>query len=378
MRPLRGALVLSLTLVAAGCSGDGGGGSSGVVAQEPATTTTVVPAPPVPSPGPAGPAEAAAPPAAGPATTVTTGPPAPPKPPTRVGTPAKGVLVIGEKGAALADAPGGRTAGRLREGVTVAYTAIDGDWVHVLTPCENRAWARLDRGSRLVEAEVVVDAGHGGGETGAIGPTGLQEKELNLDISRRVVRLLEAEGVKAVLTRRTDYRVTIASRVAIAAALSPKAFVSVHHNAEPDETRANPGSETYYQVASPDSKRLSGLLYEEILQALSAFPAQWMGDRDAGAKTRLNLESRDYYGILRRSFDAGVPAALVESAFVSNPSEEELLRRDDVREAEAVAVTRGLLRYLRGNDPGSGYVDAYVRHAPAGGGGGSAGCVDPS
>lgn len=365
-------VALAAALVVSGCSGGGDDdASSGVVAEESSTTTVTMATPPP-----------TAPPTTvnttGPATTVTTGPAAEAKPPTRVGVPTKGVLVTGSKGAVLLDAPDGETIGRLRQNITVAYDAIDDDWVRILTPCESRAWTRLDRGTKLVDADVVVDAGHGGGEPGAVGPTGLTEKELNLAIAQRVVRLLEAEGVKAVLTRRTDYRVTLASRVAVAAALSPKAFISVHHNAEPDEVRTGPGSETYYQVASPDSKRLSGLLYEEIVTALAAFPAEWKGDRDAGAKVRLNLEGRDYYGILRRSFEAGVPASLVESAFVSNPTEEALLRRDDVRDAEAAAITRGLLRYLRGNDPGSGFVEAYVRHAPAGSGGGAAGCVEPS
>jgi N-acetylmuramoyl-L-alanine amidase len=356
--------LVAAALVASGCRGGGDDDASpGVIAEE-SSTTSITAAPTTAAPSPE--------------TTVTTGPPAGAKPPTREGVPAKGVLVTGSKGATLHDGPDGETIGRFRQNITVAYDAIDGNWVRVLTPCENRAWIRLDRGTKLTSADVVVDAGHGGGEPGAVGPTGLTEKELNLDIAQRVVRMLDAQGLKAVLTRRTDYRVTLASRVAVAAALSPEAFISIHHNAEPDETRTGPGSETYYQVASADSKRLSGLLYEEIVAALAPFPAAWTGDRDAGAKVRLNLEGRDYYGILRRAFDAGVPATLIESAFVSNPTEEALLRRDDVRDAEAAAITRGLLRYLRGNDPGSGYVEAYVRHAPAGSGGGPAGCVEPS
>lgn len=375
------AVAVAVVLLAAGCSGDGTDDeSSGVITQETTTTTAAAPPPATTTvtESPATTAPSSTPPTAAAPAAVTTGPPAPPKPPARAGVPAKGVLVTGPKGAALADAPDGNPSGRLREGITVAYTAIDDGWVQIVTPCENRAWTRLDRGTKLSAAEVVVDAGHGGAETGAIGPSGLTEKELNLDVAQRIVRLLEAEGVPAVLTRRSDYRVTVASRVAVAAALSPKAFISVHHNAEPDETRTGPGSETYYQVRSPDSKRLAGLIYEETVAALSAFPAEWMGDRDAGAKIRLNLEGGDYYGILRRAFDAGVAASLLESAFVSNPTEEALLRRDDVRAAEAAAITRGLLRYLRGTDPGSGFVDAYVRHAPAGGGGGATGCLEPS
>ncbi len=103
-----------------------------------------------------------------------------------------------------------------------------------------------------------------------------------------------------------------------------------------------------------------------------------MADRDAGAKYRLGDSGDDYYGILRRSAADGVVASLVELAFVTNPSEEALLRTDDVRRAEADAVARGILRFLRSEDPGSGFVVPYPRTEPAGGGGGTKGCTDPA
>jgi hypothetical protein len=102
-----------------------------------------------------------------------------------------------------------------------------------------------------------------------------------------------------------------------------------------------------------------------------------VADRDAGAKYRLGDSGDDYYGILRRAAAGGVVASLVELAFISNPSEEALLKRDDVRRAEAGAVARGILRFLRTQDPGSGFVVPYPRTEPAGGGGGTTGCTDP-
>jgi N-acetylmuramoyl-L-alanine amidase len=158
-------------------------------------------------------------------------------------------------------------------------------------------------------------------------------------------------------------------------ALRPKAFVSVHHNAEPDGPRPGPGSETYYQVASPESKRLAGIVYEEVVKALSAYPLTWVADSDAGAKYRRNASGDDYYGILRRT--QGVPSVLAELAFVSNPPEADLVARPDVQKIEGEAVARGILRFLDTADPGSGYVEPYPRDSPAGGGGGSSGCVDP-
>ncbi|MGH9001961.1 MAG: N-acetylmuramoyl-L-alanine amidase family protein [Acidimicrobiia bacterium] len=304
------------------------------------------------------------------APTPTTGVPA--------GTAAAGVLVTGPDGAALAKEPGGTTYGRLRAGVAVSYDSVSGSWARVLTPCENRAWLRLSEGRAAPTVEVVLDPGHGGDEPGAVGPGGLTEKELNLAVVERTVAALKAAGVDVAVTRPSDYRVTLASRVAIAAALRPKAFVSVHHNAEPDGPREGPGSETYYQIKSADSKRLAGLIYEEIVPALAAFPAQWVADTDAGAKYRTNDAGGDYYGILRRSGEVGLVASLAELAFISNPPEEALLRRDDVRQAEAEALSRALVRFLRTGDPGTGFTVPYPRVTPAGPGGGASGCVDPA
>jgi N-acetylmuramoyl-L-alanine amidase len=234
-------------------------------------------------------------------------------------------------------------------------------------------------------ADIVLDPGHGGPESGAIGPTGLDEKDLNLAVAQMTVEALAAEGVTAALARTGDYRVSLAARVAVATALHPKAFVSIHHNAEPDGPRSGPGTETYYQVGkdvpstrSAESKRLAGLIYEEVVKVLAGYPVDWVADRDAGAKYRLGDSGNDYYGVLRLSAANGVVGSLAELAFVSNPSEEALLKRDDVRRAEAAAVARGIVRWLHGERSGDVFVVPYARTEPAGGGGGTTGCVDPA
>jgi N-acetylmuramoyl-L-alanine amidase len=280
--------------------------------------------------------------------------------------------------------PGGRVLRRLRAGVIMAVDAVEGGWVHVLSPCENSLWAKTAEGRIEQTADIVIDAGHGGGEAGAVGPGGLTEKELNLAVAQMTVEALAADGVHAALGRTGDYRQSLASRVAVATSLHPKAFVSIHHNAAPDEAWPKPGTETYYQQGKSvpadrlaASKRLAGLIYEEVVKALSGFSASWVADRDAGAKYRLGDSGDDYYGILRRSAANGVVASLAELAFVTNPSEEALLRTDEVRRAEAKAVARGVVRFLRSEDPGSGFVVPYPRTEPAGGGGGTEGCTDP-
>lgn len=241
------------------------------------------------------------------------------------------------------------------------------------TPCSNQAAAA---GTPILGANVVLDPGHGGNEPGAVGPTGLVEKEVNFAVAQDVKQLLEAEGAKVVLTRTGDYNTTIKTRAEIAVALHPQVFLSIHHNAEPDGASDAPGNETYYQIADAGSKRLAGLLWEEVTAAFTPFHIAWSADTDHGAKYRPGTAGGDYYGILRRA--AGTTTVLSEAAFISNPPEEQLLADPAFRHTEAVAITKALTRFLATTDPGSGFVTPYPRTEPAGGGGGPEGCTDPT
>jgi N-acetylmuramoyl-L-alanine amidase len=230
-------------------------------------------------------------------------------------------------------------------------------------------------GAPVPAATIVLDPGHGGGETGAVGPAGTREKDVNLAIAQEAQRRLEALGAHVVLTRTADYRITLASRAAIVNALHPSLFVSIHHNADPDGPRDGPGAETYFQIASPESKRAAGLVYEEVVRAFSARDVAWVADTDAGAKYRPAGDGGDYYGILRRT--AGTPAVLSEAAFITNAPEEQLLLDPAFQAAEAEAIARAAVRFVTTDEPGSGYVEPYPRTQPAGPGGGADGCVDP-
>jgi N-acetylmuramoyl-L-alanine amidase len=249
---------------------------------------------------------------------------------------------------------------------------VVGDGV-VDTPCSNQT---APTGTPIRGANVVIDPGHGGNEPGAVGPSGLVEKDVNFDIAQDVKQQLEAEGATVVLTRTGDYNTTIKTRAEIAVALHPQVFLSIHHNAEPDGPSTVPGNETYYQIASPDSKRLAGLLWEEVTAAFTPYDVAWMADTDHGAKYRPGTNGGDYYGILRRA--EGTTTVLSEAAFITDPPEEHLLADPAFRHVEATALTKGITRFLATPDPGSGFVTPYPRTEPAGGGGGPEGCVDPT
>lgn len=263
----------------------------------------------------------------------------------------------------------------VRTGTNLVLPVVSGEpgaW-QVVTPC---AASAVVAGEPLSGAHIVLDPGHGGTEIGAVGPTGLTEAELNLDVAFRAAQMLEAAGAQVEMTRSSDVRVTIQTRAELALALDPLAFISIHHNAVPRATSDVPGSEVYHQLASPAGRRLAGLLWEELIEELGPFAPRWGVGNQPGALARKSIDTGDdYYGVLRRS--QGVPAVLSEAAYISEPDEEALLRTDAFRDAEAKAITDAVLRYWTTNDPGSGFRPPKVVDTPAGGGGGTAGCEDP-
>jgi N-acetylmuramoyl-L-alanine amidase len=246
--------------------------------------------------------------------------------------------------------------------------------LRVRTPCG--AEAVVTGGTPLFGATVVLDPGHGGDEHGVVGEGLLREADVNLAVARRAADRLTGAGATVVLTRTTDLRMTLDTRALLATRLGARALVSVHHNGGPDGPSDHPGTETWHQVGSPESRRLAGLVQEEVSATLAGYAGvAWEADRDAGAKARRRAGGDDYYGVLRSS--AGVPAVISEAAFLSNPAEAALLARPDVQQAEGDALARAVARFLTTDDPGSGFVEAEPRREPAGPGGGAAGCVDP-
>jgi N-acetylmuramoyl-L-alanine amidase len=263
-------------------------------------------------------------------------------------------------------------------GITAPVVGREGDALLIGTPC---GYSTPVKEGTPVDGIVVLDAGHGGVEPGAVGPGGLTEKELNLAVTQQAKQALEAQGVPVVLTRTADYRITLEARAKIVTTLKPRAFVSIHHNAEPDGPRPQgPGTETYYQTvgdSSAESKRLAGLIYEEVVKALNQYQGTpWVADTDAGAKYRKSSAGDDYYGIIRRTH--GTPSALAELGFLTNAPEEALYAKPEVQKVEGEAVATGIKRFLDTKDPGSGFTEPYPRETPAGGGGGASNCRDPA
>jgi len=228
---------------------------------------------------------------------------------------------------------------------------------------------------------VIIDPGHGGSETGASGPHGLLEKTVNFDISVRTVNWLQERGVSALMTRTADYRVPIRTRGEFTRLLQPKVFISIHHNGGPANPIDEPGTEIFHQWQNDDSKRLGGLLFDEIFTALDAVPGDhdFEGTNAHHTQWRLNSDGdADLYGVLRRSAEANVVGVLTEATFMNTAGEEAFLARAEVRQLEAEAIGRAIVRYLDGEQPANGsFDDGIIFQGTLADSGRVDGCEDP-
>lgn len=177
---------------------------------------------------------------------------------------------------------------------------------------------------------IVLDPGHGGIDSGAVGQGGKRESDTNLRIAGLTAMMLTEERLPVMLTRTANDRVSLTDRAKLANADGIAGLVSIHCNSDGPDAH---GFEVFHWPYSPDGIRLA----EAVRDAVAAtFPALALrGDR-RGLKADKRL------AMLRLT---KCPAVLVELAFISNPAEEELLWVR--RESFAAAVMTGIASWLR-------------------------------
>ncbi len=173
---------------------------------------------------------------------------------------------------------------------------------------------------------IMIDAGHGGSDPGALSRfSDMQEKELNLDIAKRVRDVLESKGQTVIMTRETDIFVTLAERADLANSMLPMFFVSIHNNSI--ENPEISGAMTFHYSSSAEGKKLATYIQRRVTAETSAL--------DKGVRTA------NFY-VLRETI---VPAALVECGFLTNETEEKKLRDPQYRQSMANAIANGILDY---------------------------------
>jgi N-acetylmuramoyl-L-alanine amidase len=173
---------------------------------------------------------------------------------------------------------------------------------------------------------VIIDPGHGGKDSGAVGIGGILEKDIILPIGVRVAQILQENGVQAVMTRNSDYFVTLQGRVDMADRANADVFVSIHTNSAGSSRPDVNGLETYY---FDSGFNLARVVHSTILQSLNV--------RDRGVR-----KARFY--VLRKS---SMPSILVEAGYMTGQQDIAQLQTPQYQAQMADAIARGILQYLR-------------------------------
>jgi N-acetylmuramoyl-L-alanine amidase len=215
---------------------------------------------------------------------------------------------------------------------------------------------------------VVLDPGHGGHDTGTIGPEGLREKDLVLDVAQRLGRLIEERmGSEVIYTRSDDTFIPLERRTEIANEAKADLFLSIHANSSPLRTAA--GVETFYLNLTTSKSALETAARENAGSTMSIYELQQLLEKIA-LKDKVE-ESREFatrvqsalYTLSARSTDArskdrgvkkapfvvligaSMPSVLAEIGFISNAHDESVMRRDEYRQRTAEALYKGLASY---------------------------------
>lgn len=186
---------------------------------------------------------------------------------------------------------------------------------------------------------IVIDAGHGGDDPGKIGINGEKEKELNLDIAKKLKKILEEKGYRIVLTRDSDkglYHKTahnkkvedMKKRCEIINKEKPVFTISIHQNSYPQEYVK--GAQVFYYGESQEGKELAEVLQKSLVAELDK-------ENHRAAK------SNESYYLLKKTES---PTVIVECGFLSNRTEAELLSDSEYQQKVAVAISKGIQTYL--------------------------------
>ncbi len=228
----------------------------------------------------------------------------------------------------------------------------------------------LIRALGLKIGKIVIDPGHGGHDTGTIGPHGLEEKDLVLEVGRRLGKLLQTRlGADVVYTRSDDTFIPLETRTAIANQEQADLFVSIHANSSHDPDAR--GVETYYLNFTSSPEALDVAARENAASDKSIHELQDLVKKIA-LKEKVE-ESREFAADVQRSLHSGLasknpglrnrgvkkapfvvliganmPSILAEVSFVSNPGDEKRLRTAEYRQRIAESLYRGIAKYVSG------------------------------
>jgi len=245
----------------------------------------------------------------------------------------------------------------------------------------------LTRALGLKINRIVIDAGHGGHDTGTIGPTGLMEKDLCLDVALRLGKIIQQKlpGADVVYTRSDDTFIPLEDRTRIANDAQADLFVSIHANSSPDH--AARGVETYYLNMKGSAEAMEVAARENAVSQEGIHDLEDMVKKIA--RTEKIDESKEFAedvqdslskriqktakpvrdrGVRKAPFvvliGADMPSILTEISFLSNPSDEQLLKKPEHRQHIAEGVYQGVASYLQSLNSMAANSSAHPGRAP--------------
>jgi N-acetylmuramoyl-L-alanine amidase len=227
----------------------------------------------------------------------------------------------------------------------------------------------LTRALGLKIGRIVIDAGHGGHDTGTIGPTGLMEKDLCLDVALRLGKIIEQRlpGANVIYTRSDDSFVPLEERTNIANQAKADLFISIHANSSRDH--AARGIETYYlnlkgsaeamEVAARENATAQGGVHElqDLVMKIARTEKideskEFAEDIQDSLSKRIQKSSKPMKnrGVRKAPFvvliGADMPSILTEISFLSNPADEQMLKKPEQRQKVAEGLYQGMVSYL--------------------------------
>ena len=198
--------------------------------------------------------------------------------------------------------------------------------------------ANVSKEDKKDQVVIVVDPGHGGEDPGKVGVNDVLEKDLNLQIAKKVKKLLEEAGIKIVMTRTNDKvpdakKEDLNQRVQLINETKPTLALCIHQNSYPDAKIK--GAQVFYHTITPEAEDVATIVQEQL--------------RTVDPTNTRQIKENDTYFMLK---NCQVPTIIVECGFLTNPEEAAKLTQEEYQDQIAQAICEGVVKWLSGDVEG--------------------------
>lgn len=198
--------------------------------------------------------------------------------------------------------------------------------------------SKEEKKAKKDQVVIVVDPGHGGEDPGKVGINDVLEKDLNLQIAKKVKKLLEEAGIKIVMTRTNDKvpdakKEDLNQRVQLINETKPTLALCIHQNSYPDEKIK--GAQVFYHTITPEAEDVATIVQEQL--------------RTVDPTNTRQIKENDTYFMLK---NCQVPTIIVECGFLTNPEEAAKLTQEEYQDQIAQAISEGVVKWLSGGAEG--------------------------